>query len=87
MTSRVGCLNKNNDGIDIDGCKNVVVNDCIVDSDDAAIAIGERGPIPYAIIAATGDIWRPGYELYPTSCGAAARKGTANRGNSAAGGR
>lgn len=31
--------NKNNDGIDIDGCQNVVVSDCIIDSDDDGICL------------------------------------------------
>jgi len=31
--------NYNNDGIDIDGCKNVVISDIIVDSDDDAIVL------------------------------------------------
>jgi polygalacturonase len=31
--------NKNNDGIDVDGCRNVTISDAIVDSDDDAICI------------------------------------------------
>lgn len=31
--------NKNNDGIDIDGCENVVISDCIIDSDDDGICL------------------------------------------------
>lgn len=35
--------NHNNDGIDIDGCRDVVVSDCIVDSDDDAICLKSTG--------------------------------------------
>jgi parallel beta-helix repeat protein len=31
--------NKNNDGIDIDGCHHVVIEDCIIDSDDDGICL------------------------------------------------
>lgn len=36
--------NKNNDGIDLDGCKNAVVTDCIVDSDDDGIVLKSTSP-------------------------------------------
>ena len=32
-------VNHNNDGLDIDGCSDVVVSDCIIDSDDDAICL------------------------------------------------
>jgi hypothetical protein len=35
--------NKNNDGMDIDGCRNVLVSDCEVDSDDDAICLKSNG--------------------------------------------
>ena len=35
---------QNNDGIDIDGCRNVYVRDCHVDSDDDAICLKSNGP-------------------------------------------
>lgn len=35
--------NKNNDMIDIDGCKNVIVSDCIGDTDDDALCIKSTG--------------------------------------------
>jgi len=38
--------NYNNDGIDIDGCTNVVVSNCIVDSDDDAICLKSTSPAP-----------------------------------------
>lgn len=38
--------NFNNDGLDIDGCRNVVVSDCIVDSDDDAICLKSTSPAP-----------------------------------------
>jgi parallel beta-helix repeat protein len=31
--------NKNNDGIDIDGCHHVIIEDCIIDSDDDGICL------------------------------------------------
>ena len=37
---------KNNDGMDIDGCKNVYVRKCQVDSDDDAICLKSNGPSP-----------------------------------------
>ncbi len=38
--------NYNNDGIDIDGCRNVVISDCIVDSDDDGIVLKSTSPEP-----------------------------------------
>lgn len=38
--------NLNNDGIDIDSCEDVVVQDCVVDSSDDAICIKSEGPQP-----------------------------------------
>jgi polygalacturonase len=35
--------NRNNDGIDIDGCKDVVISDCIVDADDDALCLKGTG--------------------------------------------
>ncbi|OAQ38948.1 hypothetical protein A5893_12990 [Pedobacter psychrophilus] len=35
---------QNNDGIDIDGCKNVYIRNCRVDSDDDAICLKSNGP-------------------------------------------
>ena len=35
--------NKNNDGIDIDGCRRVVISDCMVDSEDDAICLKSTG--------------------------------------------
>lgn len=35
--------NLNNDGIDIDGCKDVVISDCIVDSSDDGICLKSEG--------------------------------------------
>lgn len=35
--------NHNNDGIDIDGCRDVLISDCIVDSDDDAICLKSTG--------------------------------------------
>ena len=36
--------NYNSDGIDIDGCENVVISDCIVDSDDDGICLKRTSP-------------------------------------------
>jgi polygalacturonase len=35
--------NRNNDGLDIDGCRRVVVSDCIIDSDDDGIVLKSTG--------------------------------------------
>ena len=37
-------VNKNNDGIDIDGCHNVLIEDCQVDTDDDAICLKSSFP-------------------------------------------
>jgi polygalacturonase len=37
-------VNANNDGIDIDGCHDVLVSDCIIDSDDDAICLKATSP-------------------------------------------
>jgi len=37
--------NKNNDMIDIDGCKNVVISDCIGDTDDDALTLKSTSPL------------------------------------------
>jgi len=37
---------QNNDGIDIDGCRNVYMRNCRVDSDDDAICLKSNGPSP-----------------------------------------
>jgi len=46
--------NKNNDGIDIDGCKNVIVSDCIVDSDDDGICLKSTSPALCIDVVVTG---------------------------------
>lgn len=38
--------NRNNDGIDIDGCRNVTISDCIIDSDDDALCLKSTSPMP-----------------------------------------
>jgi hypothetical protein len=38
--------NYNNDGLDIDGCRNVTVSDCIIDSDDDALCLKSTSPRP-----------------------------------------
>ena len=38
--------NRNNDGIDIDGCRRFIVSDCIFDSDDDGITLKSTGPAP-----------------------------------------
>lgn len=45
--------NYNNDGIDIDGCTDVVVSDCIVDSDDDGICLKSTSPIPCKNVVVT----------------------------------
>ncbi len=37
-------VNGNNDGIDIDGCHDVLVSNCIIDSDDDAICLKATSP-------------------------------------------
>lgn len=48
--------NKNNDGIDIDGCKNVIISNCIVDSDDDGICLKSTSPTPCIDVVVTGCI-------------------------------
>ncbi len=36
-------VNLNNDGIDIDGCHNVIINNCLIDSSDDALVIKSEG--------------------------------------------
>jgi hypothetical protein len=36
--------NQNNDGLDIDGCRNVDVSNCVIDSDDDALCLKSNGP-------------------------------------------
>ncbi|HEY6900105.1 MAG TPA: glycosyl hydrolase family 28 protein [Puia sp.] len=36
--------NRNNDGLDLDGCRRVTVSDCIIDSDDDGIVLKSTGP-------------------------------------------
>lgn len=38
--------NINNDGVDIDGCRDFVVSDCVIDSDDDAIVMKSSGDRP-----------------------------------------
>jgi polygalacturonase len=38
--------NRNNDAIDIDGCRRVVVSDCLFDTDDDGITLKSTGPAP-----------------------------------------
>jgi hypothetical protein len=37
-------VNRNNDGLDIDGCRNVTVSNCIIDADDDALCLKANGP-------------------------------------------
>lgn len=37
-------INVNNDGLDLDGCRDVVINNCIFDSGDDAITLKSTGP-------------------------------------------
>lgn len=36
-------VNRNNDGMDIDGCKDVIINNCIFDTDDDALCLKATG--------------------------------------------
>lgn len=45
--------NYNNDGIDIDGCKDVVVSECMVDSDDDGICLKSTSPKPCENVVVT----------------------------------
>ncbi|MBS1661346.1 MAG: polygalacturonase, partial [Bacteroidetes bacterium] len=48
--------NRNNDGLDIDGCRRVTVSDCIIDSDDDGIVLKSTGPAGCENIVVTGCI-------------------------------
>lgn len=48
--------NYNNDGIDIDGCEDVTITDCIIDSDDDGICLKSTGPRSCKNIAITNCI-------------------------------
>ena len=39
-------VNKNNDGLDIDGCRNVRISDCDISSGDDAIVLKSTSPLP-----------------------------------------
>jgi len=45
--------NRNNDGIDIDGCRRVTMSNCIMDSDDDCITLKSTGPAPCEDIVIT----------------------------------
>jgi polygalacturonase len=45
--------NRNNDGIDIDGCRRVTMSNCILDSDDDCITLKSTGPAPCEDIVIT----------------------------------
>ncbi len=45
--------NRNNDGIDIDGCRRVVLSNSIIDSDDDGITLKSTGPAPTEDIVIT----------------------------------
>lgn len=46
-------VNGNNDGIDIDSCRDVVVSDCIIDSDDDSICLKSTADRPCENVAIT----------------------------------
>ena len=48
--------NKNNDMIDIDGCRNVEITDCIGDTDDDALTLKSTSPLPCENITITNCI-------------------------------
>lgn len=45
--------NRNNDGIDFDGCRRVTMSNCIMDSDDDCITLKSTGPAPCEDIVIT----------------------------------
>jgi polygalacturonase len=51
-----GC--RNNDMIDIDGCRNVTITDCIGDTDDDALTLKSTGPRPTEHVLITNCILR-----------------------------
>ncbi len=48
--------NRNNDGIDIDGCRRVVLSNSIIDSDDDGITLKSTGPAPTEDVVITNCI-------------------------------
>ncbi|WP_343306350.1 glycosyl hydrolase family 28 protein [Chitinophaga niabensis] len=48
--------NRNNDAIDIDGCRQVVISDCIMDTDDDGITLKSTGAAPCEDVAVTNCI-------------------------------
>jgi polygalacturonase len=46
-------VNINNDGLDIDGCRDVAVSDCVIDSDDDSIVLKSTGDRPCENVAIT----------------------------------
>ncbi len=48
--------NYNNDGIDIDGCTDVIVSECIVDSDDDGICLKSTSPKPCKNVIVTNNV-------------------------------
>lgn len=48
--------NRNNDGIDIDGCRRFILSNSIIDSDDDGICLKSTGPAPCENILITGCI-------------------------------
>lgn len=52
--------NKNNDMLDIDGCREVTVSDCISDTDDDGITLKSTGPAPSENIAITNCVLSSG---------------------------
>jgi polygalacturonase len=48
--------NRNNDAIDIDGCRRVVISDCIMDTDDDGITLKSTGAAPCEDVAITNCI-------------------------------
>lgn len=48
--------NRNNDAIDIDGCRQVVISDCIMDTDDDGITLKSTGAAPCEDVTVTNCI-------------------------------
>lgn len=48
--------NRNNDAIDIDGCRQVVISDCIMDTDDDGITLKSTGAAPCENVTVTNCI-------------------------------
>ncbi len=51
-------VSQNNDMVDIDGCRNVVVSDCVGDSDDDALTLKSTGARPTEHVVVTNCILR-----------------------------